>query len=111
MLMDSVWVLCPGGFVHPETFRLYEALEAGALPVLQMHSFWSLLFAHELPPFPMITGLQEICRLLEMPDAEAESLRLATQAWYRRYKLHLGQRIRNIVEGLVGIPPALEFID
>jgi hypothetical protein len=82
MLLDSVWVLCPGGFVHPETFRLYETLEAGALPVLQSHSFWSLLFAHELPPFPLISGPDDICALIEMSDSDTEALRRATLAWY-----------------------------
>ena len=82
MLLDSVWVLCPGGFVHPETFRVYETLEAGALPVLQSHSFWSLLFAQELPPFPLSSGPEDICALIEMSDSDTEALRRATLAWY-----------------------------
>ena len=110
MLMDSVWVLCPGGFVHPETFRLYETLEAGALPVLQSHRFWSLLFAHELPPFPFISGPENICELIEMSDADADALRLATQAWYRRYKWNLGRSIRSVVDRTRGFSPLPKFL-
>jgi hypothetical protein len=110
MLLDSVWVLCPGGFIHPETFRLYETLEAGALPILQSHSFWLLLFEHEQPPFPFISGAQDICKLIEISDAEAEALRLSTQAWYRRYKARLGRSIRDIIEGRIKAQPLLEFI-
>ncbi len=97
MLLDSVWVLCPGGFVHPETFRFYETLEAGALPVLQTHLYWHYIFAHELPPFPLISEPDDICNLIEMSDADAEALRLATQAWYRRYKLRQARSIRDLV--------------
>lgn len=96
MLLDSVWVLCPGGFVHPETFRFYETLEAGALPVLQTHLYWLDIFAHELPPFPLISEPGDICNLIEMSDADAEALRLATQAWYRRYKLRQARSIRDL---------------
>jgi hypothetical protein len=103
MLLDSVWVLCPGGFVHPETFRLYETLEAGALPVLQSHSFWSLLFAHELPPFPLISGPGDICALIEMSDSDTEALRQATLAWYWRYKWNLGRSIKNLVDGTLAL--------
>jgi hypothetical protein len=98
MLQSSVWVLCPGGFVHPETFRLYEALEAGAIPVLQQHQFWTYLFAQEPPPFPLISGPSDICQLLEMSDESAESLRLATLAWYRRFKTAQARSIRQVVE-------------
>ena len=51
-----------------ETFSLYETLEAVALPVLQSHSFWSLLFAHELAaailPFNF-GGPGDICALID----------------------------------------------
>ena len=110
MLLDSVWVLCPGGFVHLETFRLYETLEAGALPVLQSHSFWSLLFARELPPFPFVSGPEDICALIEMTDTDAEALRLATLAWYRRYKWNLGLSIRNVVDGTLLLPSLPNFL-
>ena len=98
MLLDSVWVLCPGGFVHPETFRFYETLEAGSLPVLQTHSYWLYLFATELPPFPLISEPGDICKLIEMSDMDVEALRLATQAWYRKFKLRQALNIRDLVE-------------
>jgi hypothetical protein len=99
LLLGSVWVLCPGGFSHPETYRLYETLEAGALPILQSHSFWLHLFAHELPPFPLISGARDICKFIQMSDADVEALRMATQAWYRRYKTRVGSSLRHVFEG------------
>ena len=75
--MRALCKLCPGGFVHPETFRFY--------------------ICHELPPFPLISEPGDICNLIEMSDADAEALRLAAQAWYRRYKLRQARSIRDLV--------------
>ena len=35
MLSESVFALCPIGNRSPDTFRLYEALEAGAIPIVE----------------------------------------------------------------------------
>ena len=42
MLLDSVFVACPDGN-NPETFRFYEALECGAIPLVvrtEANSVW-----------------------------------------------------------------------
>ena len=33
ILMDSVFTLCAGG-INPESFRLWEAIEAGSIPIV-----------------------------------------------------------------------------
>jgi len=35
LLYDSQFVLCPSGYVYPESYRFYEALEAGCVPVVE----------------------------------------------------------------------------
>jgi hypothetical protein len=35
MLADTVFALCPKGFASLDCFRLYEALEAGAIPIVE----------------------------------------------------------------------------
>ena len=35
ILSSTVFMPCPNGFVHPETYRLYEALECECIPIVQ----------------------------------------------------------------------------
>ena len=35
VLSSSEFLPCPNGFVHPETYRLYEALESGCIPIVE----------------------------------------------------------------------------
>ena len=60
-LMDSQFTLCPRGHRNIDTFRLYEALEAGSIPVTLKNSgafpykfqpsYWELLFKNMQIPF------------------------------------------------------------
>lgn len=59
-MAQSKIVLCPSGIESPDNFRLYEALEAGCLPVVDAFStnnqspgFWRYLFGNDIP-FPII---------------------------------------------------------
>lgn len=63
-------VLCPSGVESPDTFRLYEALEAGCVPIVdafatnnQNWGFWQYLFK-EQPPFPIISYWDKLPDLL-----------------------------------------------
>ena len=35
VLSKTEFVPCPNGFFHPETYRLYEALECGCIPIVE----------------------------------------------------------------------------
>ena len=35
ILSSTEFIPCPNGFVHPETYRLYEALECGCIPFVE----------------------------------------------------------------------------
>jgi hypothetical protein len=59
MLLSSKFALCPQGQGNLDTFRFYEALEAGCIPVVlretaQQPSYWQHLF--ECDDLPFITG-------------------------------------------------------
>jgi hypothetical protein len=63
-------VLCPSGIETPDTFRLYEALEAGCVPIVdafatknQDSGFWQYLFG-EQPPFPIVDYWDKLPALL-----------------------------------------------
>ena len=40
-----IFLPCPNGFVHPETYRLYEALECGCIPIVEnAYRYYDRLF-------------------------------------------------------------------
>lgn len=43
----------PGGPHSPDSFRTYEALELGAIPIVDNPDFWQMLFGNDVP-FPMV---------------------------------------------------------
>lgn len=51
-------VPCPGGHVSPDSFRLYEALEAGCTPVVNNREYFTALFGDF--PFPCVNDWSEL---------------------------------------------------
>ena len=44
-LSSTEFIPCPNGFVHPETYRLYEALECGCIPIVEStYQYYDRLF-------------------------------------------------------------------
>lgn len=52
LMSKSKIVLCPRGNISPDSFRLYEALEAGCIPIVENSYFWLKMF--KTIPFPII---------------------------------------------------------
>ena len=45
ILTSTEFIPCPNGFVHPETYRLYEALECGCIPIVEnAYKYYDRLF-------------------------------------------------------------------
>ena len=52
VLSSTEFIPCPYGFFHPETYRLYEALECGCIPIVESaYKYYERLF----PNNPFIT--------------------------------------------------------
>lgn len=52
LMSKSKVVLCPKGNISPDSFRLYEALENGCIPIVENSAFWQRMFGHI--PFPVV---------------------------------------------------------
>lgn len=75
---------CPRGNISPDSFRMYEALEHGALPICENREFFETLFT--APPFPIIDEPRQwegYCRdaVTSFPSIQNDS-----SAWWHRYK-------------------------
>ena len=108
MLSQTKIVPCPSGPVCADTFRMAEALEAGAIPIVDEHPGWrdqptrgifDMLFPQGYP-FPLIGNWAEapqvIASLLSDYDRKAAEVR----AWWAEYKKNyfswLGQDLKSL---------------
>lgn len=87
--------LCPSGIETPDNFRLYEALEAGCLPVVDAFStnnkspgFWQYLFA-ENPPFPVVDYWDKLIPLMPQLLKEYPANANKVFAWWQQFKQKL----------------------
>lgn len=83
-------VPCPAGNVNPDSFRIYEALEAGCIPIPENTHFWRQLFGEV--PFPVVDDWKEIPLLIQhykdRPDVANRCY-----AWWQLKKKELAWKI------------------
>lgn len=105
-LTHSKIALCPSGPETPDTFRVWEALEAGCVPIVdqfatnnQSPGFWQYLLK-ENPPFPIVSYWDKLPELL--PELLKEYPENANRcfAWWQQYKRKLKFRLEDDVKEL-----------
>lgn len=90
---------CPGGPATPDTFRFWEALEAGTVPVVLRDPYWPALFG-EKPPFPQIgdwSGFSAICNDILAGWPRAANV---VGAWWARKRREMAYRLLSDLEEL-----------
>lgn len=104
-LCMSRFALVPAGN-SPETIRLYEALEAGAIPIMLRSGFVSAPDALDNPPFLLLDSWAELpSAYAPYADADApqvveaiELKRLEVLSWWQRFKAKQQHRVRDVIE-------------
>lgn len=97
MLRDVVFVPSPAG-TSTECYRTYEALEAGAIPVVATSYYHRWFDA----PFPVVDGawthdsVRNLFSLLRDP-AKLEDLAAQCQEWWSRLKASLPNQVRDLI--------------
>lgn len=110
LMLNSKFVLAPIGNMSIDSFRLYEALECGAIPItiknntthISYPSYWHKLFNEE-PPFIMEDTWEEnINRIKELlaNDELYEQKRLECIHFWNRYKEKLTQNLSIAIQML-----------
>jgi hypothetical protein len=98
--------MCPSGVESPDNFRLYEALEAGCLPIVDAFStnnqtpgFWRYLFGDDIP-FPIVSYWDELPKLL--PELLKDYPRNANRcfSWWQLKKREIKYKLLDDVEEL-----------
>jgi GR25 family glycosyltransferase involved in LPS biosynthesis len=93
ILDESKIVPCMPGFFNVETYRFYEALESGAIPVVSLdavNSYTNILNGSVNPPLFAIGGIDwSVIRVLGTQDSILDSTAKDIQNWWIGYKMYL----------------------
>lgn len=95
----SLFCPCPAGHA-PETIRLFDVLEMGAIPISLKHDFLGNALCLVDPPFPLIDSWEELPRLLAEFKASFTTdeqaiidLQSSCINWWGTYKKSISKRI------------------
>lgn len=104
----------PGGPVCADTFRVWEALELGCVPVLDteagersdQNGYWDLVFP-DPPPFPRVADWAELHEWLRIIGADWPFFAARAGAWWLQQKRRLAYDLTGQVAALTGERPAV----
>ena len=97
ILHDSIFIMVPHGYVHPESYRLYEALEAGCVPIIENpHNFYN----NFLPKNPLIKinlwkESSEIIKKLFNDQNKLKEKSDKINLWWKNYKKNLQNQFKS----------------
>lgn len=98
---------CPSGPVNPDSFRVWEALEAGCVPIVDgmcpkfayPNGYWKYVLRYD-PPFPIIYDWKSLPEVMEAVLAKWETAQSFTQAWWNIYKKDMKQWVAEDLRSL-----------
>ena len=95
VLSSTEFMPCPNGFFHPETYRLYEALECGCIPIVEnAYKYYDRLFPKN--PFLKVDKWMEAKSIIqEWKPKQIEEKREDCKIWWKQYKNNLQDFIKN----------------
>lgn len=101
-LADSWIVACPGGPATQDTFRFFETLEAGAIPIIEADPYWE--FAFGTLPASYVTDWEGVGGTIEGLLQDRVWWSNQWQNWYGRYKRTMARRLNEDL-ARIGDPP------
>lgn len=102
VLHESVFAPCPMGNVNLDSFRVYEALEAGTIPIVErrltLDYFKSMLGEHPLPTVSSWNGARKLILTLRSNPAKMDALQNECRDWWQAYLVRLSGEIGRFLE-------------
>tara|TARA_B110000014_G_C20057536_1_gene550530 strand:- start:368 stop:1255 length:888 start_codon:yes stop_codon:yes gene_type:complete len=97
VLSSSIFTPCPNGFVHPETYRLYEALECESIPIVQnTYKYYDRLIPNN--PFIKVDIWLEAKKIIKTWSVEQiKEKKDECSFWWKEYKKNLQKNITEKV--------------
>ena len=95
VLSATEFIPCPNGFFHPETYRVYEALECGCIPIVEnAYKYYDRLFPTN--PFIKTDMWGEARPILKgWERGQVDQKRNECMTWWNGYKNELQVLIKN----------------
>ena len=86
ILSSTEFIPCPNGFHHPETYRVYEALECECIPIVEnAYKYYDRLFPKN--PFLKIDKWQDAKKIImEWDTKKIKEKRKECKIWWNDYK-------------------------
>jgi hypothetical protein len=97
VLSSTEFLPCPNGFFHPETYRLYEALECECIPIVESaYNYYDRLFPNN--PFIKINKWSDAKAIIKGWDESQINKKInECQIWWKNYKKNLQEKIKEKV--------------
>lgn len=116
-LASSKVVLAPSGPVSPDSFRLWEALEAVALPIVDARAshydpdepYWPWLLEEDLP-FPVIEDWDTVGDVVDDALLGWPANAVRASAWWQQTKRRLAAQIDRDITAATGHAPQAQRI-
>jgi len=95
ILSSTEFMPCPNGFFHPETYRLYEALECGCIPIVEeTYKYYDRLFPGN--PFIKVNKWMDAKPILQgWENTQIKKKQKECSIWWNDYKANLQEIIKN----------------
>jgi Exostosin family len=101
LLSDSVFSPCPMGNTVLESFRIYESLEMGCIPILErrrwMPYYDRLMPDHPLPTFSSWRKARQFVEAVASDQSRLIAYQQEIVEWWRKYKLQLRNDVTSFV--------------
>ena len=94
ILSLTEFIPCPNGFWHPETYRIYEALECECIPIVEnAYSYYDRLFPNN--PFLKVDKWADVKSIMkEWKKEQIFKKRNECKSWWKNYK----KKLKNFLE-------------
>lgn len=113
VMVDTKVAPCPSGAVSPDSFRVYEALEAHVVPIADdvspvypSNGYWMALFPDA--PFPTLTNYSDLPGYIDDVLTDYPRLANRTAAWWMRQKRRMAGWLQSDVAALGAIIEPVE---
>lgn len=91
---------CPGGPNTPDTFRLYEALEAGCYPIVGDPEYWRFLYREAILPFDALEDWGVVGGYIEAAVKHWPAPANASATWWIERKREMVEQLNIDLKGI-----------
>ncbi|MEX2116826.1 MAG: hypothetical protein WEB37_08060 [Bacteroidota bacterium] len=103
---------CPSGAAVPDSFRLWEALEAGCVPiadvlapVIKEPRYWNILLGEDELPFPTIKYWKDLAGTVQYFVDTYPRFQNKAFAWWQKFKRQMAYNLEEDIIRVSGVVP------